>query len=419
MADIREKGKVPTVRHIREFVRRRVKANFDPDFGNLRGESRKAKDNESGKRNGIYAADSERKRAPLKYYVCGEEHRVIECPSMLKATIPERLELVKRARLCFSCLNHGHSKKDCKGKRKCDKNESCLYFHHALLHSDLPPTASVSNVTEPTTSSTVGSILDNSSMMPVIRAQFRAPNGRIRQGNILIDRGAGTTVIRKQFASNLGLQKRKERIGLTAVGGKRLEQPHTRRVNFYISGLKSNEEFKIGAHEIDQTVLNVSDLDRNWLNSFSHLQVIQFDHIAGPVDLIVGVHYTHLHAEEETRRGDAFQPVAKKTKLGWYVIGAKEKSRTSGVYSVYLVQKIDLEKFYEFETLGVQAPNCSCSALQPQSPDDKRAMELIEKSCKRVDSRYVIGHLWKGDKTLLPNNRSLVENRLRSLEKSL
>ena len=154
---------VPNVRHISEFVRRRVKVEFDPDFGDLRGESRKAKDNESGKRNGIYAADSERKRAPLKCYVCGEEHRVVECPSMLKATIPERLELVKRAGLCFSCLNRGHSKKDCRGKRKCDKNESCPNFHHPLLHSDPPPTASVSNVTEPTTSSTVGSILDKSS----------------------------------------------------------------------------------------------------------------------------------------------------------------------------------------------------------------------------------------------------------------
>ena len=78
-------------------------------------------------------------------------------------------------------------------------------------------------------------------MMPVIRAQFRAPNGRIRirQENILIDSGAGTTVIRKQFASDLGLQGRKERIDLAVVGGKRLEQPHSRRVNFYISGLKS------------------------------------------------------------------------------------------------------------------------------------------------------------------------------------
>ena len=227
-----------------------------------------------------------------------------------------------------------------------------------LLHSNSPTSASVSNSSRPPTQSTVGSVLDKSSIMPVIRAQFRASNGRIREGNILIDSGAGTTVIRKQFANDVGLQGKKERIDLTVVGKKRLEQPHSRRVNFYISGLKSDEEFKIEAHEIDRTILNVADMDRKWLNSFSHLQDIQFDHKAGPVDLILRVHYTHLHAEEETRRGNAFQPVTKKTKLAWYGIGVNEESGTSGVSSVRLLQRIDLEKFYEFETLGVQAHNC-------------------------------------------------------------
>ena len=47
------------------------------------------------------------------------------------------------------------------------------------------------------------------------RAQFRAPNGRIRQRNILIDSGAGTTAIQKQLASDLGPLGRKERIDLT------------------------------------------------------------------------------------------------------------------------------------------------------------------------------------------------------------
>ena len=78
-------------------MRRRVKAEFDPDFGDLRGESRKAKDNESGKRNRIYAADSERKRAPLKCYVCGEEHRVVECPSMLKGHYSRKIRISKKS----------------------------------------------------------------------------------------------------------------------------------------------------------------------------------------------------------------------------------------------------------------------------------------------------------------------------------
>ena len=110
--------------------------------------------------------------------------------------------------------------------------------------------------------------------------------------------------------------------------------------------------------------------------------------------------------------------MAKKTKLGWYVIGANEEKRSPELCSIHFVRKIDIEKFYQFEKLGVQAVNCPCpkSAL---SLDEKRAMELMERSCKLDDNRYVIGLPWKRDKNLLPDNRSLAETRLRSLEKSL
>ena len=46
-------------------------------------------------------------------------------------------------------------------------------------------------------------------------------------------------------------------------------------------------------------------------------------------------------------------------------------------------------------------------------------MELMERSCKLDDNRYVIGLPWKRDQNLLPDNHSLAETRLRSLEKSL
>ncbi|CAB4007182.1 Hypothetical predicted protein [Paramuricea clavata] len=249
---------------------------------------------------------------------------------LAKASVPERLELAKKARLCFSCLNRGYSKNDCRSKKKCEKSDSCPYFHHPLLHSSPPP---------------VASILDKPSMMPVIRARFRAPNGRAIKSS-----RSKPTRLRKLFSTCL--------------------------------------------------------------------KDIEFNHVSGSIDLILGVHYTHLHSEEEIRRGEECQPVAKKTKLGWYVIGVNEEKRSPELCSIYFVRKIDMERFYQFETLGVQAVNYPCpkSAL---SLDEKRAMELMERSCKLDDNRYVIGLPWNRDKNLLPDNRSLAETRLRSLEKSL
>ena len=97
-------------------------------------------------------------------------------------------------------------------------------------------------------------------------------------------------------------------------------------MNFWISALKGDQEFKIEAHEIEKTIINVPELDRKWFSSFSYLKDIELHHTSGPTDLILGVHYTHLHAEEEVRHGKEFQPVAKKTKLGWYVMGANDNS---------------------------------------------------------------------------------------------
>ena len=58
--------------------------------------------------------------------------------------------------------------------------------------------------------------------MPVVRVRFKAANGRVREGNVLVDSGAGTTVIRKEFAKALGLQGRTEHIDLAVVGGERI-----------------------------------------------------------------------------------------------------------------------------------------------------------------------------------------------------
>ena len=45
--------------------------------------------------------------------------------------------------------------------------------------------------------------------MPVVRVHFKSSNGKICEGNVLIDSGAGTIVIWKSFARDLGLEGKK------------------------------------------------------------------------------------------------------------------------------------------------------------------------------------------------------------------
>ena len=408
VADLREKGEVPSLHHIGEFVRKRVRAEFDPDFGDIQDDMRSQKNESSGgsrgggQTKGGRGVHSTQRSRPLKCHICKGSHAAPECPTLADSTVNERFEFVTKAKLCFSCLGKGHMTRDCRTKELCGRN-GCHHYHHPLLHAD------------PSIASGVASVLDKNGILPIVRVRFRAANGRYREGNVLIDSGAATTVIRQDFARALGLQGKRERIDLAVVGGERVEQSESRRVKFWISPLESSEEFTIEAHEIKKTIFSIPPLDRQWLHSFSYLSDLNFPHKAGPVDLILGVQYTHLHVEDEIRQGLPFEPVAKKTKLGWLVIGSDNQRNSSSVCAINFVQPLNLEKFYEFETLGVQARDFPCpkAAISRQ---DKEAIELMESSCKLEDGRYTIGLPWKKDKSLLPNNYPLAEKRLLSLK---
>ena len=291
---------------------------------------------------------STQRSRPLKCHICKGSHAAPECPTLTDSTVNECFEFATKAKLCFSCLGKGHMTRECRTKKLCGRN-GCHHYHHPLVHAD------------PSTASGVASVLDKNGILPIVRVRFRAANGRYREGNVLIDSGAATTVIRQDFARALGLQGKRERIDLAVVGGERTEQSESRRVKFWISPLESSEEFTIEA--------------------LSYLSDLNFPHKAGPVDLILGVQYTYLHAEDEIRQELPFEPVAKKTKLGWLVIGSDNHRNSNGVCAINFVQPLNLEKFYEFETLGVQASDRSCQtsagsmtpwALLPQSPSKPR-----------------------------------------------
>ena len=46
-----------------------------------------------------------------------------------------------------------------------------------------------------------------------------------------------------------------------------------------------------------------------------------------------------------------------------YAIGSDNLKRTGTICSISFVQPLNIEKFYELETLGIQAPDCSCPKI--------------------------------------------------------
>ena len=242
VADFRERGQVPMLQRISDFVRKCVKAEFDPNFGDIQSEF-----GGGGRGRKEIQSTGWTTGKKLKCPICEGSHTVPTCPTLSESTVDEQFKFVTKARLSFSCLSKGHMTRDCRSRKKCEIN-GCKRFHHSLLHTD-PPTRRV------------GSVLDKSSILPVVRVRFRAPNGRIRKGNVLIDSGATTTVICKDFAMALGLQGKREHAELAIVGGETVKQPDSIPLKFWISPIEGSEEFSIEAHEIEKTVFGIPPLD--------------------------------------------------------------------------------------------------------------------------------------------------------------
>ena len=64
---------------------------------------------------------------------CKDSHLLWRCRVFRHKTPTERTKLAAESKLCFSCLNEGHSFRQCPQPRKCTK-DGCSSSHNTLLH---------------------------------------------------------------------------------------------------------------------------------------------------------------------------------------------------------------------------------------------------------------------------------------------
>ena len=65
-------------------------------------------------------------------HICNQNHATYTCEKLLKATVIDRIKLVREQRLCANCLRKGHSPTECRS----GACRVCQRKHNTLLHSD-------------------------------------------------------------------------------------------------------------------------------------------------------------------------------------------------------------------------------------------------------------------------------------------
>lgn len=67
----------------------------------------------------------------LKCIMCENNHSLYKCPKFLTLSVQDRIDFVKKHKLCYNCLSNAHGVRACKSKYNCLK---CKKRHSALLH---------------------------------------------------------------------------------------------------------------------------------------------------------------------------------------------------------------------------------------------------------------------------------------------
>ncbi|XP_065094987.1 uncharacterized protein LOC135716096 [Ochlerotatus camptorhynchus] len=377
-------------------------------------------DGDSGRSGSVMSAGKnsspQPQRRELKCSVCQKSgHYGRNCQELLKQSVAERWKTVTRLNLCPLWL-YDHGQRSCRIRVRC-KVDGCPENHNALLHGG-PAGYSRTQVQCNSHRQSKCAVLFR--MVPVTLY-----NGKKRVDTLaLIDEGSSVTMVDSELVRTLGADGPVEPLQMTWTNGVQRTEYQSKKVVLEISARDSSSRYDLlEAHTVHRLNLPAQKLDSAKLvKEFKHLEDIDIPSYERTTPkVLLGIDNLHLIAPLDSRIGESDKPVAILCKLGWTAYGPQPnvvgKVHFLGHHrcSCEECSKADkdldeaMKKHYQLEDVGV-------SPIRLESKEDRRAREILEKTTRRVGSRFETGLLWKEDDVRFPESLDMAMKRLRCLE---
>ncbi|XP_038117277.1 uncharacterized protein LOC119769333 [Culex quinquefasciatus] len=346
---------------------------------------------------------------------CAGDHINFSCPDFAKLSTNQRTEKVKAHRLCFNCLQKGHSAKECRSKNSCRK---CEKRHHTLLHFENAQPARSSHAQSapkqeeskpnvspkpesveplPSGSSATSCVCnqpqDSQVFLMTAIAQVVDNSGVEHQCRILLDCASQVSTIRAGLAAKLDLPTRSVNTVVVGVNGKRSNITH--EVSVSLQSMYDNFRATVDCLVMEEVTSNLptvlEDVSSWELPSGIQLADPSF-FVPGEVDLLLGAkHFWSAMKSGKRKLGPGF-PELRETQFGWVVVGAVQ-------------QFWKMEQVPESPTLSSEEESCE---------------EFYQRSHKRDGAgRYVVGLPFKEGVVELGESRSMALRRFLFLERRL
>lgn len=348
--------------------------------------------------------------------VCENDHYIQACPIFLQLEPQDRVNAVKRARLCLNCLRSGHLIKQCT-RSTCRK---CQGKHNTLLHFSKQSTDSPqdSNAQPPTVEgplTTLTSSLSSEVLLATARVKILDKHNNEHDCRILLDAGSQSNFITEQLANRLKLNKEIIDIPVSGLGKQlnHIEHSVTTTIRSRCSSFTAQLPFLVLS--IISDILPTKLIQHNNLNIPRNLQLADPEFYKPNIDALLGatLFYQLLSVGQVKLNNQG--AIMQKTTLGWIISGkvnnSKALNQTVKCHLATTGLELQLRKFWEIEEISDSI----------HLTDEERRYELhFQSNTQREPSgRYIVQLPFNDKINELGDSYTIALKHFRSLERSL
>lgn len=321
----------------------------------------------------------------IKCPACMKSHKLFSCLKFRKMGVPERWQLAKKQKLCFTCLQKHTEKLNCERKqpcKKCDSSKHSTWLHNPKIQK-LPETLNTDSTPDILSEKIACNTMIIEKELPVISSEqintyaaeistkipekqvllatariiIRNSDGKRTTLRALFDSGSQGSMITRQIANFLNLESAPSDKRISGLGGN-----HSGKVNVmtvYIQPwFESDYQLQVNCYILKSltTALPETNLQPE---SWSHLKKLTLADPCffkrGPIDILLGTDVLAEVMQKGLVKGESGEPMAQKTQFGWIVSGNINKGTTGRNMQCLISTNdehneiLDLKKFWEIE----------------------------------------------------------------------
>ena len=322
---------------------------------------------------------------------CLGDHSSADCSVVTE--VKKKKSILMRYKRCFCCLKKGHRVKECYNKKPCSKcNEG---EHHPVICEKEESSVPNMHVVTP------GGIA-----YQTVLAKVNVKGKPSITCRCLLDTGCDKTYMLQKTANLLKSKPlRQDKKVLDTVHGERQHICSVYKIE--VKDMKGRLKFETEVSTLSK-LTSVKNVKPQILKEkFNHLKNLEFSDISSDkeleIDVIIGLEDLCKLKTGNMKWGNAGDPVAEETTLGWTLMGPTNTSEDQSISSSVLLTtdkenlSNQIAKLWDLETVGIREENS--------------VEEKFEDTVSFNGERYSVQLPWKSDRATLQTNRSLCERR--------